>query len=352
MKMNGPIFLVCLLCMASPFSVFAQQPAGVGERQVTFKGANGASLRGTFQFPAETSNSKVPALLLLAGSGPTDRDGNQPPAMMTNLLKQIAQALANKGIASLRYDKRGMDANAAELPKQLSQYGEFFTWENFVGDAAAAYRLLREQPEVDPARVGILGHSEGGILALDSAGALRAEAPPAVLILVSTPGRSMEAVITDQLRSLLKRQGATPEQTDFYLAANHRISGVIQTTGQVPLDVPAGLAALYPGYLGKFLKSELAIDPCKLAAEFPGPILIMNGEQDTQVSPKLDASALDSALKKRPIDDHSLVIVPNASHNLKIIKAPDDAGVTGDVSPDALDKLGAWAVTKLGHGSQ
>src|ERR1700733_8388575 len=238
MKMNGTILSFCFLCLVSP--LFTQQPAPVSERQVTFKGANGASLRGTFQFPAGTSNAKVPALLLLAGSGPTDRDGNQPPVMMTNLLKQIAQALANKGIASLRFDKRGMYANAADIPKQLSQYGEFFAWENFVGDAAAAYRFLREQPEVDPLRVGILGHSEGGILALVSAGALRAEAPPAVLILVGTPGRPMESVIVDQLQSLLKRQGATPEQIDFFLTANHRISTAIRQTGQVPLDVPAG----------------------------------------------------------------------------------------------------------------
>jgi dienelactone hydrolase len=350
--MNGTIPAFCLLCVVLPLSLFAQQPAKVSERQVTFKGQNGTSLTGTFQFPSETSNSKAPALVLLAGSGPTDRDGNQPPTLITDLLKQIALALANRGVASLRFDKRGMYANAGELPKDRSQYGEFFAWENFVGDAAAAYRFLRNQPEVDPARVGILGHSEGGILALASVGALKPEAPPAVLILVSTPGRPIDAVIADQLRSLLKQQGATPDQTNFFLAANRRITGAIRDTGQVPLDVPAGLAALYPSYLGKFLKGELAVDPCRLAIEFPGPILIINGEQDTQVSPRLDASALDGALKGRPNDDHTLIIIPNASHNLKIIKAPEDIGVTGDVTPDVLDKLAAWTMTKLNHGSQ
>jgi len=350
--MSETRLLFWFLCKALPFSLFAQQTAKVSERQVTFHGERGTSLKGTFQFPLETSGSKAPALVLLAGSGPTDRDGNQPPMITTDLLKQIAQALANRGIASLRFDKRGLYANVAELPKDRSQYGEFFAWENFVGDAVASYRFLREQPEVDPARVGILGHSEGGTLALASASVLSPKAPPAVLILVSTPGRPIEAVIADQLRNLLKRQGATPEQTDFFLTANHRITGAIRDTGQVPADVPAGLATLYPSYLGKFLKGELMADPCKLAIEFLGPILIINGEQDTQVSPKLDALALDDALKRRPNDDHTLVIVPNASHNLKIIKAPEDLGLAGDVPPDVLDNLGAWSVTKLGHGSR
>lgn len=352
MTMNVTRLFPWFFCLAWPVCLFGQQGANVSEREVVFKGEGGTSLAGTFQFPEESAGSKVPALVLLAGSGPTDRDGNQPPMMTTDLLKQIAQALAKRGVATLRFDKRGMYANAAELPKERSEYGDFFAWENFVGDAAASYRFLREQPEVDPARVGLLGHSEGGLLALAAARAPGAEAPPAVLILVSTPGRPIEEVIADQLRRLLKQQGATPEQADFFLTANHRISGAIRDTGQVPLDVPAGLAALYPSYLGKFLKSELAVDPCQLAVEFRGPILIVNGEEDTQVSPQLDALALDRVLKGRPNDDHALVIVPNASHNLKIIKGPEDVGVAGEVPPDVLDRLGAWTVAKLGHGSR
>src|SRR5258708_3636948 len=95
------------------------------ERQVTFPGADGATLAGTLQLPA--GEKAGPALVLLAGSGPTDRDGNQPPALVTDLLKQVAVGLAEKGIASLRYDKRGMYANKADLPKDLAKYGDFFS---------------------------------------------------------------------------------------------------------------------------------------------------------------------------------------------------------------------------------
>ncbi len=185
----------------------------------SFQRANGATLAGTLLLP--TSEGSAPALVLLAGSGPTDRDGNQPPAMMTNLLKQIAQGLADQGIATLRFDKRGMYANGAHLPKDPSQYGEFFAWENFVGDAASAVRFLRQQREIDKDRIGILGHSEGGLLALEAAHMLKSEGhPPAALILISTPGRSMEAIITDQLKALLNHQGATAQQRDFFLGEN------------------------------------------------------------------------------------------------------------------------------------
>ena len=162
-------FVALLLCVVAVASRVADA-ADAAEHQVTFQGTDGAELAGTLQLPARDGN--MPAIVLLAGSGPTDRDGNQPPAIHTDLLKQIAQRLAEKGIASLRFDKRGMYANAAQLPKDRSQYGDFFSWENFVGDAVAACRFLQQQPRVDPDHVGILGHSEGGLLALQAASVL------------------------------------------------------------------------------------------------------------------------------------------------------------------------------------
>jgi len=317
-----------------------------GEQNVSFPGADGATLAGTLQLPA--GGGAGPALVLLAGSGPTDRDGNQPPVLVTDLLKQIAVGLAEQGIASLRYDKRGMYANKAELPKEFAKYGDFFSWENFVGDAAAACRFLRQQPRVDPGRVGILGHSEGGMLALEAARVLKAAGPaPAVLILVSTPGRTIDAVITDQLKDLLVLQKATAAQTEYFMGENARITKVIRETGQVPPDVPAGLAALYPRYLGKFLHSELASDPCKLVADFSGPVLVVQGAADTQVSPERDAKALDAALGARKKDVHALAIIPKASHNLKVLENADDPGFKGPVARDAMEQLRTWVGVNL-----
>ncbi len=324
------------------------RPHGAVAQEISFAGAGGTRIVGTFLLPAGAGESRVPALVLIAGSGPTDRDGNQPPGMVTNLMKQIAERMAEKGIASLRFDKRGMYASAAGLPKDPKEYGEFFTWENFRDDVISAYQFVQDRPEIDGARVGILGHSEGGLLALSAVEVLtpKREAP-SVLILLSTPGRTMDAVITDQLTSLLRQQKANAQQRKYLLDTNARITEAVRERGQVPADVPPGLAALYPAYLGEFLHSELALDPCKSVAQFSGPVLVMAGEKDTQVSPKKDAEALDAALKTRRNDDHEMAVIPGASHNLKIVKADSNAGMKGEVAPVALTALEKWAVEKL-----
>ncbi|HVT58908.1 MAG TPA: alpha/beta fold hydrolase [Thermoanaerobaculia bacterium] len=321
---------------------------GSTEIGVTFRGAGGASLAGTLALPAQGAGGRSPALVLIAGSGPTDRDGNQPPYLLTDLLKQIALALAAHGVATLRYDKRGMYANEDDQPKDTSQYADYFSWENFVADAAAAYRFLARRPDIDAARVGLLGHSEGGIVAALAAEQLPAAAhPPAVLILVSTPGRHADALIHDQLVAVLQRQRATAKDTGSYLEAEARITQAIRDTGGVPKDVPKGLASLYPPYLGKFLRSLFAADPAQAAARFRGPVLILAGAGDVQVSPEKDAAALDAALKGRHPDDHELFIVPGASHYLKPVKETPGPGIAGDLVPAALDKLVAWTTAQL-----
>jgi hypothetical protein len=337
------IALIALLgWMACPLDAWAV----AAERAVSFQGAGGATLAGTLQLPAE--GGKKPALVLLAGSGSTDRNGNQPPTFIIDLLKQLAENLAGQGFATLRFDKRGMYANAAELPKNPAEYGDFFTWENFVGDAASAVRFLRQQPQIDPQRVGILGHSEGGLLALEAARALDSENhPPAVLILISTPGRTVDVVLAEQLKHLLAQQGATPKQTEYFLNENARITQAISRTAVVPPDVPAELSALYPSFLGKFLHSELALEPCKAAADFSGPVLILAGSADTQVSPDRDAKALDAALAARKPDVHTLFIVPGASHNMKLLKDANDPGFDGPVAAAATDELRTWLLINL-----
>ena len=325
----------------------AVSAACAGDEIVTIHGAGGATLQGTLTLPDGKAGAKFPAVVILAGSGPTDRNGNQPPALVTDLLRQIADGLAKNGIASLRYDKRGMHANRAEMPKDLAKFGEFFCWENFTGDAVAAFKFLQARAEIDPARVGITGHSEGGLLALCAASDLKSTFHgPAILVLLSTPGRPIDAVIEGQLQTLLKKQQATPEQTKFFLDANARISKTIRETGKIPPDVPPGLAALYPQYLSQFYHSELAVDPAKLAGQFTGPVLIVAGGKDTQVSATLDAKPLDAALTARVGDDHRLVVVDDASHNLKPVNG-DDPGFTGDIAPQALEAITSWCATKL-----
>jgi acetyl esterase/lipase len=336
-----------LLKAAACFLLIATATAiGEVEKQVSFKGADGTILRGTLLLPTDDPSRRFPALVLLQGSGPTNREGNQLPWVLTNFLKQIAGAMADHGIATLRFDKRGMYANKSELPKDPNLYGDFYRWEKFAGDVRSAYEFLSTQPQIDPQRVGILGHSEGGSLALIVGNQLQSEGhPPATLILIGAIGRSFDVVIAEQLNRLVKQFPA--DHAKLLVDANERIMKSIRDTGTIPADVPAELQPLYHPYLGKFLQSDFATNTTKLAAQFSGPVLVINGEKDIQVSAERDAKPLDEALKSRKVDDHELFIVPNASHNLKVVVGPADPGMLGDIAPGVLEKIARWCDAKL-----
>jgi hypothetical protein len=316
------------------------------EQPVTFPGAAGATLAGTLQLPP--GDGPFPALLLVAGSGPTDRNGNQPPFLITDLLKQFAKGLADKGIASLRFDKRGMYANSAQLPKDPSKLSEFFTWENGIGDVVAAYHFLRWHARIDPARVGILGHSQGSLIALDIARTLKAEGnPPAVLILVSGAGRPMDVILGEQIKAGMARNDTPPQEAEKALTEYARIVRTIRESGKVPPDMQPAFAGLFPFYIGKLWQGEIALDPSKLAAEYSGPVLVLAGSADIQISSERDAKALDAALAARKGDVHRLTIIPQASHNMKILADAKDPGFAGPVAPAAMDQLKQWAAEEL-----
>lgn len=315
------------------------------ERQVTFMGTGGVLLAGTLTLPDHAGKSPVPGLVLVAGSGRTDRDGNSGPAFRTDLLKQIAQRLAQAGIVSLRYDKRGVGGSVMS-PQEQAHLADYAAWENFVGDGIAALRCLQRQPDVDAGRTGFLGHSEGGLIGLQAAEQMKGQPHPvSLLVLASTPGRRLDVVVQEQLIRALKSQHATLAQTDFFLTRNQAIVTAIKKTGVVPDDVPAGLAALYPSYIGKFYRSALQLDPAALAADFPGPVLIIQGQKDIQVSPSRDALVLDAALGGRPHGVHRLFLVPGVSHNLKQVTGEEEAGMAGPVTPEALTVLCGWLRT-------
>ncbi|MFO1190007.1 MAG: alpha/beta fold hydrolase [Alphaproteobacteria bacterium] len=259
----------------------------------------------------------MPAMLLLQGGGPTDRDGNQAPRIQSSLMKALADALAARNIVSLRFDKRGMHANATTLPASEAQWSAFFRWESFVGDAVAAYRLLRATPGVDISRIGMIGHSEGGLIALTAAQLLASDRPPAsTLVLIATPGRPVQSVMREQLALALLDMKLSPEESETLASASNDIMQAIRETGTVPAAIPTRLVNLYPRYLGPFLRSLLAIDPAAFAWSFDGPVLVVNGSEDRQVSATRDADALQMALAARPGASHAVMIAPDAAHDL------------------------------------
>lgn len=311
---------------------------------VTFTGAGGMKLNGTLLMP-KGGSQKAMAVLLLPGSGPTDRDGNQPPMIVTDVLKQLAERLQKEGIASLRFDKRAAHGYATSWPKDVKAQNIFFGWDRFVGDARAALDYLRSQPGIDPKRVIVCGHSEGSQIALqlghDLAGRPNC---PTGLILMGAPGRDLGVLLREQVGASLKRSKMTDAQmkpyNDYMDAA---IKQVKKDATSPKMEQPAGLSALFPPSAMKLLQSYFTTDPLKLAAAYPGPVLIVQGDRDVQVSAQRDTPRLLAELKKRKKGSAEAFIVPGASHNLKLVKDVNtDPAFAGPIVPSALDRIVNW----------
>jgi pimeloyl-ACP methyl ester carboxylesterase len=146
-----------------------------------------AGLAGSFVEPVDMTSGK--AVLMIAGSGPTDRNGNSKLGVEAGYLNMLARHLASAGIASLRYDKRGVGGSKALVTSEAA-----LRFSDFVGDATQWDNWLHTQRDI--ACVFLLGHSEGGLIATLVAG----KSPPAGLVLIASPGRSFGAVLKGQLQ--------------------------------------------------------------------------------------------------------------------------------------------------------
>ena len=310
---------------------------GSKTRQVRFPGAGGIELAGTLVLPMNSELQKVPGVVLIAGSGPTDRDGNNPliPAKI-DLLKQIAELLAEAGIASIRYDKRGI-GQSTKPPTKLADQELFFAWENFIGDVQLAHAELIKQDEVKAYATALLGHSEGGLFAVATAEASVPARAPYALVLAGTPGRPLQEIIRNQLG----------RNAPHLVAPAERIMDTIRRTRRVPADVPADLAALFPPYIGPFLYGELGFDAANTLLTLKQPCLLLHGGADQQVVPMGEIQPLIDALDRRA-GPAEAVVVPLVSHNLKSVSGPGDPGFTGPIAPAIAFNLRGWLASTLG----
>jgi hypothetical protein len=323
--------LVATAALAAPLVARA---GGAGTADIRFAGAGGIELAGTLVLPERPH--KVPGVVLIAGSGPTDRDGNNPLIpVKVDLLKQLAGRLAEAGIASLRYDKRGI-GRSTRAPARLAEQELFFGWENFIGDVQLAHAELVRHDAVKGYATALLGHSEGGLFALATAQASGARAPYA-LVLAGTPGRPLGEIIRRQLQ---RAAPALVEPAD-------RIMSEIRRTRHVPADIPRELALYFPPYIGAFLQGELAFDPASVLAGLPQPCLLLQGSADQQVVPMDDIQPLLDALSRRSAPGEAAVF-PLVSHNLKTVTDAGDPGFAGPVAAPVADRLAAWLAATLG----
>lgn len=322
-------------------------------QDVTFPGAGEFELQGTLLLPAgaEEIDIPLPGMLLLPGSGPTNRNGSQPPMYDIGLLKQIAEHLADRGVATLRFDKRASATYADRWPDDSPEaLNEFFAWDHFVEDAESALNYLRQHPAIDAGRIMIFGHSEGGLIALTlSARQREAGTPVQGLILAGTPGRRLDVVVREQLERMLDLGGLVAERKAAMLAEIDTLIRMVKEEQRLPEEVMPGLRPLFNPTVINLLHAYFTIEPLELARDFKGPVLVLNGDNDSQISAVRDARRLEIALhERRPRGlRHEVVILPNTSHNLKRAEAMHAPGMTGPVVPEALETIEAWVKREL-----
>ncbi|WP_164962848.1 alpha/beta hydrolase [Rubrivivax sp. JA1026] len=258
-----------LAAVATALSLLAN-PGFAAEEMLQLETATG-TLHGTLLRPGDAPQPLV--ALIVSGSGPTDRDGNNPMAGHNDALKLVAQALADAGIASLRYDKRGIAASAAAGADESK-----LRFDDYVDDAAAwAAQLARDGRF---AAVAIVGHSEGATIAALAA----AKAPAAGVVAIAGPGEPAAATLRRQLAGKLPPDLA--ERNEALLAALE--------AGRLVDEVPPALAALYRPSVQPYLVSWFRQRPADAVAALRVPCLIVQGDTDLQVS-LADAQALQSA---------------------------------------------------------
>jgi pimeloyl-ACP methyl ester carboxylesterase len=265
--------------------VVADRAAPSGVTAEAFETGGPVPLRGELWRPA-SATGKVPVVVFIAGSGPTDRDGNSLLGLETDAYRKLAEALAGRGVASLRYDKRGVGKSGVSFdPAQL-------TLADFVSDAGVVLAQARADARLGP--VVVLGHSEGGLVALS----LAQRAPVDGLVLVATAGRPLAAVLREQLARQLDAQG---------LAELDRVLAALRSGAPVGPVLPP-LDKLFSPATRGFLRSEMDVDPAPIFHALRVPAAVVQGENDAQVS-AADAHLLAGA---RP--DAKLTMLPKMNH--------------------------------------
>jgi len=285
-----------------------QVPVSIGfvEEPATLTTTTGV-IHGTLDIPS--GSGPFPVALIIAGSGPTDRDGNS--AMLegkNNSLKMLAQSLGAANIASLRFDKRGIGASAAAGPKEAD-----LRFENYVDDAAAWVEQLRHDKRFST--VTIIGHSEGALL-----GAIAtARTHPNAFISVAGVGRSAGLVLREQLNGKLPAP---------LFQANEKILRELEA-GRTTQDVPPELQSMYRASVQPYLISWFKYNPVEVVASIKEPILICQGTTDIQVAVE------EAEVLKKAAPTAKLVIIQGMNHVLKTVPA-DTVKQTASYSDPAL----------------
>lgn len=338
--MNG---LAALMILFGMFGAGPHTAATIVSQSedVRFQGGQGVSLTGTLQVPA--SKGKLPAVLILGDFGNTTRDAVSYGKASHTIYRDLAGYLTGKGFAVLRFDKRCVGSSACQNAE---------SFEDFVDDARGAVAFLRGHERVDPSRIFMFGHGEGGLIA--SSIAAHDENAFAGVILAGTAGRTIGKVLKDQFTQQMTEEGKSQAEIDKYMEKYDRIiRGMISGATSFPnekLDPAITYDAILQTMIRNYAinRALLINDPLQIVNGIQAPILIIQGRKDLMVAVK-DAEYLEEALKRAYHPDHKLHLLDNLTHMLKNNPGEPRLAFNQDASkpldPQVLEIIGEW-ITK------
>ncbi len=278
---------------------------------ISFAGATGEiQLAGTITTPK--GEGKFPAVILVSGSGPQNRDeelvGHKPFLVW-------ADALTKAGFAVLRYDDRGTNKSTGTFKGATTQ--------DFALDTAAAVTYLKTRKDINPKRIVIMGHSEGGLIA-----PIVATKDPSLagIILLAGPGVSGQRIIEKQIPDMGRAAGLSEQQIKL------STEGGLQRVKQEMTRDP-------------WLANFWTYDPAPTLTKVLCPVLALNGELDKQVDASVNLAAIEEALKKGGNKSYTVQVLPRLNHllqNATTGSAQEYGQIEETVAPIAVQEVIQW----------
>ncbi|MEQ9406808.1 MAG: alpha/beta hydrolase [Fuerstiella sp.] len=335
-------------------------PFSYDAEEVTFENKiDKLTLAGTLTVPKKSG--KHPAVILISGSGPQDRDES---LMEHKPFLVLADYLSRRGVAVLRYDDRG-------TAKSTGKFGPATT-EDFAKDASAAVEFLKQHPRINAEEIGLAGHSEGGLIVPMVCG-LREDV--AFVVLLAATGVDGLTIIHSQTAAMLRVEKSKPEEqaeVNVAISMNKlvieravkgeldlkdpefqmQIDALIQLLPEEDRDegksnLQAGIESAKKRLASNWMKFFISYDPRPALSRIKCPILVIIGSKDLQVLPDLNMPEIKKALASGGNKDVELVTLPGLNHLFQKCETGsmnEYASIQETFNPEALQKIGDWIV--------
>lgn len=342
-----------------------RKPYPYTEEEVSYENtADKVKLTGTLTLPP--SKVPVPAVILVTGSGAQDRNetimGHRPFLV-------LADHLTRRGIAVLRVDDRGMGGSSKGAATATS--------ENYAGDVLAGIAYLKTRKEINLNQIGLIGHSEGGVIAPIAAAKSK---DVAFIVMMAGMGQTGRDAILMQNDLLTKAAGLPPDVTAKIRKIFEQLFDILKTEQDNTIAekrmravIDAELATMtdeqkksfasvqrtmniqMPMYLSNWFRYFLLIDPALYLEKVNVPVLALVGEKDLQVPPKENLDLIEAALKKGGNKNYTVVLLPGLNHLFQTSKTglPSEYGeIEETISPAALQTMSDWILKRTQQPKQ